>query len=465
MPSASASRPVSTASTPGAAWPRQCRSRGCAHARAATQDDGLAPVRAGRCRRCRCRRRSAGGHPPSAAPAGRSRTCPRLPPQLPPRKAGPARPVEGGGAASVLGDHRGLGEEMRWPACASTSGTPRRRRRRCGPKCAAFLAEAGRDWSPGSAPIPGWASTASFSREVGKRGWIGMTWPKRYGGGERTALERYVVLEEMLAVGAPVGAHWIGDRQSGPLILRLGTEEQRREFLPRIVRGELAFAIGLSEPDSGSDLASLRTRGGEGAGRVEDQWPQGLDHQRPSLRLHDRPAAHRAGAGPQGAAPGAVAVPGGPAACPASPSARSSTWRGRKASTRSPSTTSSSPTPAGRARGRRLGTGDRRAGLRARRAGALPLLPPAADRGAGRPARGEPAAAETVGRLSPAPATLRQMSLAVAGMLQDGKTPAREAALVKDAGNDWEQALPETLRDAARPGAHAAARCRRCSAP
>jgi alkylation response protein AidB-like acyl-CoA dehydrogenase len=59
-----------------------------------------------------------------------------------------------------------------------------------------------------------------------------MTWPKAYGGGERTALERYVVLEEMLAVGAPVAAHWIGDRQSGPLLLRLGTEEQRREFLP-----------------------------------------------------------------------------------------------------------------------------------------------------------------------------------------------------------------------------------------
>src|SRR5918999_5693983 len=62
-----------------------------------------------------------------------------------------------------------------------------------------------------------------FSRRVGERGWIGMTWPKTYGGGERTFLERYVVMEEMLAVGAPVAAHWIGDRQSGPLILRLRT--------------------------------------------------------------------------------------------------------------------------------------------------------------------------------------------------------------------------------------------------
>jgi alkylation response protein AidB-like acyl-CoA dehydrogenase len=99
-----------------------------------------------------------------------------------------------------------------------------------------------------------------FSRKVGARGWIGLTWPKRYGGHERTFLERYVVLEEMLAAGAPVGAHWIADRQSGPLLLRFGTEAQRERFLPPITRGELGFAIGMSEPDSGSDLASIRTR-------------------------------------------------------------------------------------------------------------------------------------------------------------------------------------------------------------
>jgi len=99
-----------------------------------------------------------------------------------------------------------------------------------------------------------------FSRQLGARGWIGMTWPKKYGGHERTALERYVVLEECLSAGAPVSAHWVADRQSGPLLLRFGTEEQRQRFLPRIARGELAFAIGMSEPDSGSDLASIRTR-------------------------------------------------------------------------------------------------------------------------------------------------------------------------------------------------------------
>jgi alkylation response protein AidB-like acyl-CoA dehydrogenase len=108
----------------------------------------------------------------------------------------------------------------------------------------------------------------AFTRKVAARGWIGMTWPKRYGGGERTALERYVVLEEMLAAGAPVAAHWIGDRQSGPLLLRYGTEAQREAILPRIVRGEAFFCIGMSEPDSGSDLASIRTR----ATRVDGGW-------------------------------------------------------------------------------------------------------------------------------------------------------------------------------------------------
>ncbi len=100
----------------------------------------------------------------------------------------------------------------------------------------------------------------AFSRKMGERGWIAMTWPKRYGGHERTAIERYVVLEETLAAGAPVSAHWIADRQSGPLIMRVGTDEQKETILPRIARGEAYFCIGMSEPDSGSDLASVRTR-------------------------------------------------------------------------------------------------------------------------------------------------------------------------------------------------------------
>ena len=101
--------------------------------------------------------------------------------------------------------------------------------------------------------------SATFSKKLGERGWIGMTWPEAYGGGGRSFLERYVVTEELLAAGAPVGRHWIADRQSGPLLLNFGTEAQRQEFLPRIISGECFFSIGMSEPDSGSDLASIRT--------------------------------------------------------------------------------------------------------------------------------------------------------------------------------------------------------------
>jgi acyl-CoA dehydrogenase len=98
-----------------------------------------------------------------------------------------------------------------------------------------------------------------FSRALGRRGWIGMTWPARYGGGERSERERLVVIEELLAAGAPVAAHWFADRQIGPALLRHGSEEQRLHYLPGIARGECFFAIGMSEPDSGSDLASIRT--------------------------------------------------------------------------------------------------------------------------------------------------------------------------------------------------------------
>ncbi len=97
-----------------------------------------------------------------------------------------------------------------------------------------------------------------FSRRWGQAGFIGITWPTQYGGRGLTFLDRYVVTEEALAAGAPVGAHWVADRQSGPLLLKYGTEEQRQRFLPRIIAGEAFFCIGMSEPDSGSDLASVR---------------------------------------------------------------------------------------------------------------------------------------------------------------------------------------------------------------
>ncbi|MFN0159829.1 MAG: acyl-CoA dehydrogenase family protein [Burkholderiales bacterium] len=107
-----------------------------------------------------------------------------------------------------------------------------------------------------------------FSRKLGARGYLGMTWPKRYGGHERTSLERYVVLEELLAAGAPVAAHWIAERQSAPLIMRLSPEVLAPRIVPGVARGEIYICIGMSEPDSGSDLASVRTR----AARDGDAW-------------------------------------------------------------------------------------------------------------------------------------------------------------------------------------------------
>ncbi|MFD2421899.1 acyl-CoA dehydrogenase family protein [Amycolatopsis pigmentata] len=107
-----------------------------------------------------------------------------------------------------------------------------------------------------------------FTRRLAARGWVGMTVPGRFGGAGRSHRERFVVAEELLAAGAPVLAHWAAERQVAPMLLRIGTEEQQHRLLPGIVRGELCFAIGLSEPDSGSDLASVRTK----AARVEGGW-------------------------------------------------------------------------------------------------------------------------------------------------------------------------------------------------
>ena len=104
------------------------------------------------------------------------------------------------------------------------------------------------------------APDAEFSRKVGQMGWLGMTWPTEYGGQAQSALMRLAVTEELLAAGAPVAAHWVADRQSGPQLLKYGTEQQKREILPKIVAGECFFAIGMSEPQAGSDLAAVITR-------------------------------------------------------------------------------------------------------------------------------------------------------------------------------------------------------------
>lgn len=114
--------------------------------------------------------------------------------------------------------------------------------------------------------LTGW--DPDFSRRLAGRGWVGMALPPRYGGGGRGFAARVVVIEELLAAGAPVSAHWVADRQAGPSILAHGTEEQRQRFLPAIAAGRCFFSIGMSEQEAGSDLANVRTR----AERVPGGW-------------------------------------------------------------------------------------------------------------------------------------------------------------------------------------------------
>jgi alkylation response protein AidB-like acyl-CoA dehydrogenase len=283
-----------------------------------------------------------------------------------------------------------------------------------------------------------------FSRQLGARGWIGMMWPKKYGGHERTALERYVVLEECLAAGAPVSAHWVADRQSGPLLLRFGTEEQRQRFLPRIAKGELAFAIGMSEPDSGSDLASIRTRAEhvEGGYRVTgtkiwtsnahisdyaislfrtkvvpDKKHEGLsqflvDLKSPGIRI--RPIIDLAGGHhfnevhfENAFVPDDMLV-----------GKEGEGWR-----------QVSTELAFERSGPERYLSSIRLIMELIREAGREP---------------GERAAV-VIGRLTAHLITLRQMSLSVAGMLQAGQNPNLEAAVVKDVGTSFEQEIPETV--------------------
>jgi len=310
----------------------------------------------------------------------------------------------------------------------------------------AFLAEHAPNLTPEIRARSWMGFDRDFTRAVGAKGWIGMCWPREFGGAERSFLERNIVLEEMLAAGAPVGAHWIGDRQSGPLILRLGTEEQKRHFLPRIASGEYAFCIGLSEPDSGSDLASLRTK----AEKVDGGW-----------KLNGRKIWTTFG--------------------------HLCDWMIALVRT--------SPAPEGGAR--HIGLSQVLVNLRAPGVNIRPIRDLVGEKGfneitfddvmlpedalVGQEGAGwaqatselafersgpdrylsshplleasmttlkqEGAAAPALGRQVARLWALRNMSVAVAGMLEDGQDPVRQAALVKDLGNDFEQALPNVVRD------------------
>ena len=289
---------------------------------------------------------------------------------------------------------------------------------------------------------------AEFSRKLGRRGWIGMTWPKAYGGAERSFFERYVVTEELLAAGAPVSAHWIADRQSGPLLLTCGSEEQRRRYLPPITRGESFFSIGMSEPNAGSDLAAVRTA----AKAVDGGWlvngaklwtsSAHLNHHMIALVRTAPPGDNRhAGLSQLIIDLKADGVSIRPI----------KNMAGREDFNEVLFTDVFVPDadlvgqPGNGWAQVTSELGYERSGPE-RFLSAFRVYVEFVRLVQGDPSRFEAAA---VGRIAAHLMTLRRMSMSVAGMLERGKAPNVEAALVKELGNNFEKLLPEIARLAA----------------
>jgi len=302
-------------------------------------------------------------------------------------------------------------------------------------------------YSPPAAGGGSMRYSPEFSRRCGEAGYIGMTWPKRYGGAERSFLERYVVTEELLAASAPVWAHWVADRQSGPILMRFASEAICDEILPRIVRGECGFCIGMSEPDSGSDLFAARTRAKrvDGGFQVNGRkvWTSNAH------RSHYMIALLRT-----------------------SPSTQQDRRHGLTQFLVDMRSDGLTINPIINLTGSHdfnevifddvfvpeqnmLGEIDlawkqATSELAYERAGperfleTIYMLYALVEQAGTTP---DDRVAEGIGRLVAQLATLRQMSVSVASMLEAGKVPETEAALVKDLGTNWEQALPGKVRD------------------
>jgi acyl-CoA dehydrogenase len=314
------------------------------------------------------------------------------------------------------------------------------------PRCDAWLA----GWDEG------------FSRRLGARGWVGMTVPTEYGGHGRSALERYVVTEELLAAGAPVAAHWVADRQTAPALLRYGSPALRQRYLPAIARGECYFAIGLSEPDVGSDLAAVRTT----AVRVDGDSERGV--------------GARAGGGGWELTGTKVWTSGAHHAHAFFVLARSSSPEGRDRHVGLSQFVVELDAPGVTIRPIRLLTGEHHfnevvldrvrvpeemvlgrigegwrqvtAELAFERSGperflsTFPLLSVLAESLAARPGPADPGARRELGVLVSRLWTLRRLSLSVAAALDRGEVPETAAALVKDLGTRLENEITDAAR-------------------
>jgi acyl-CoA dehydrogenase len=298
-------------------------------------------------------------------------------------------------------------------------------------------------------PGHGDSYSRDFSRRVGAKGWIGMTWPKRYGGHERSQLERYVVTEEFRVANAPTNFHFVADRQSGPILLKYAREHIKKDILPRICRGELCFAIGMSEPGSGSDLFAAKTK----ATKTDGGWRiNGSKIWTTSAQIADYMLA----------------------LFRTSPSTKENRRHGLTqflVNMKTPGITvnpiyqmtgkpgfnevvfADAYVPDDHVMGEINGAWKQATSeLAYERSGperfldtfyVLPELIRAL--GPDPDLRG----AEGLGRLVAQLHTLRRMSVSVAGMLQAGKEPVVEGSIVKDLGTAWEQKLPARVRELA----------------
>jgi acyl-CoA dehydrogenase len=312
----------------------------------------------------------------------------------------------------------------------------------------AFLAEeiAAGTFDP-DRPGHGDSHDRAFSRRIGAKGWIGMTWPKRYGGRERSFLERYVVTEEFRVANAPVRLHFVADRQSGPVLLKYAREHVKLDILPRICRGELCFVIGMSEPGSGSDLFAAKTKATkvDGGWRINGSkiWTSnahiadymlGLFRTSPPTKENRRHGLTQFLVDMK--TPGIAVNP---------------IYQMTGQHDFNEVVFDDAFVPDDHALGEIDGAWKQATSeLAYERSGPeryletfyvlIELIRALGD-------KPDTRSAEGLGRLVAQAHTLRRMSLSVAGMLQAGKEPVAEASLVKDLGTAWEQKLPARVRE------------------
>lgn len=288
-----------------------------------------------------------------------------------------------------------------------------------------------------------------FSRKCGARGWIGMTWPKAYGGHERSFLDRYVVTEEFRAVGAPTRYHFVADRQSGPVIMAYGSDALKDDVLPRIVRGEVCFCIGMSEPNSGSDLfaAAAKATRVDGGWRLDGTklWTSyahvadymiGLFRTAPATKEDRRHGLTQFVVD--------MTTPG----ITVNPIIQMTGYHEFNEVVFDDVFVPDSHVLGEVDAAWRQATSE----LAYERSGPERFLESFYSLVAAVDALGadvERRDAESIGRLTAELHTLRRMSVSVAGMLEDGREPTLESSIVKDLGTNWEQQLPARARELA----------------